>query len=454
MKPSNSNTFATQLGSILATAGCAVGLGNIWRFPTVAGQNGGAAFIFIYIFFNVALGLICMMTEFIVGRNGACNPFRAYIKAGRNSAWGLMGIMSVICSVLILSFYCVVSGWCTYYLYLALKGGVLGSVTHIQETFRELTSADGIFVCCSLSVLFIVLTHIIVVQGVQKGIEKAAKYMVPLLQVLLVLLGIAACSLPNSWSGIEFLFKPDFSKVTAKTFYEAMSMSFFSLSLGTACLVTYASYFSKQANIIKSAAQISLIDICVAILAGVMIFPAAFSVGIQPDAGPSLIFLTLPNVFTTAFSTTVGYVVSILFYALLVLAALTSTISLHEIGTSLISQEMHTSRVKSGMVITVICSFLSILCALSFVHPEIGVMGQTLFDNFDSVTSKVFMPVGAFFTSLLVGWVMSRRTVMKQLTSNARYHWSKGMIKLFFVFVRFVCPVFILIIFIVNLLIG
>lgn len=452
-KPLRHNTFATQLGSILATAGCAVGLGNIWRFPTVAGQNGGAAFIFIYMFFNVALGLTCMMTEFIVGRNGACNPFRAYIKAGRNKAWGLMGVMSVICSILILSFYCVVAGWCTYYLYLAIRGGVLGSFAQIQQTFNELTSADGILTCCSLSVLFIVLTHVIVVQGVQKGIEKAAKYMVPLLQVLLILLGIAACSLPNSWSGVEFLFKPDFSKVTAKTFYEAMSMSFFSLSLGTACLVTYASYFHKEANILKSAAQISLIDVIVAILAGVMIFPAAFSAGVQPDAGPSLIFLTLPHVFTTAFSSSAGYAVSILFYALLVLAALTSTISLHEIGTSLISQEMRASRTKAGSIVTVICSLLSILCALSFVYPEIGVMGQTLFNNFDSVTSKLFMPIGALFTSLLVGWVMSRRTVLRQLTSYGRFHWSKGMIGLFYLFIRFVCPIFILIIFVVNLLI-
>lgn len=443
--------FATQIGSILATAGSAVGLGNIWRFPTVTGQNGGAAFILIYLFFNIFLGVACMLTEFIVGRNGASNPLRAYIKAGRHKSWGIIGILSLLCGSLILSFYSVVAGWCVYYLYLAITGGVLGSFDHIQTTFTTLVSTEGIYTCCAISVLFVVLTHLIIVQGVQKGIERASTCMVPLLILLLIVLGIASCSLPGAWKGLEFLFRPDFSKVTAHTFYDAMSMAFFSLSLGTACLVTYASYFRKDANIGRYALQISIIDVLVAILAGITIFPAAFSVGVEPDAGPSLIFLTIPNVFTSAFSPTAGYYLSILFYFLLVLAALTSTISMHEIGTSLLSQELKTSRTMAGNIITVFCSIMGILCALSFSHPDIGLFGSTLFDNFDSFTSKVLMPVGAFATCVLVGWIMPRLTIVRQLTSNARYPWPRFMLELFIFLVKFVCPTLIGIIFVVNI---
>ena len=445
------NYFATQIGSILATAGSAVGLGNIWRFPTVTGQNGGAAFILIYLFFNLFLGVSCMLTEFIVGRNGKSNPMRSYIKAGNSKLWGVMGLISFLCGSLILSFYSVVAGWCVYYLYLAITGGVLGSFDHIQSTFSALVGDKDVYICCAISVLFIVITHLIVVQGVRKGIEKASTYMVPLLILLLIALGVASCSLPGAWKGLDFLFKPDFSKVTIHTFYEAMSMAFFSLSLGTACLVTYASYFRGKANIGKYALQISIIDISVAILAGLTIFPAAFSVGVEPDAGPSLIFLTIPNVFTQAFSPTAGYYLSILFYFLLVLAALTSTISMHEIGTSLLSQEMKTSRTVAGTLVTIFCCIMGTLCALSFSHPNIGVMGSTLFDNLDSVTSKVFMPIGAFATCMLVGWVMSRKTVMRQLTSDNRYAWSRPTLRTFFFLVKFVCPILIGIIFVVNI---
>ena len=228
-------------------------------------------------------------------------------------------------------------------------------------------------------------------------------------------------------------------------------MAFFSLSLGTACLVTYASYFREDAHIGKFALQISIIDVVVAILAGITIFPAAFSVGVEPDAGPSLIFLTIPNVFTQAFSPTSGYYLSIVFYFLLVLAALTSTISMHEIGTSLLSQEMKTSRTVAGTLVTIFCCIMGTLCALSFSHPDIGVMGSTLFDNLDSVTSKVFMPIGTFATCLLVGWVMSRKTVMRQLTSDNRYAWSRPTLRTFFFLVKFVCPILTAIIFVVNI---
>ena len=451
-KAAKTVTFASTVGMILATAGSAVGLGNIWRFPTMTGENGGAAFILIYMIFNIAIGFVGMLAEFIIGRNGACDPVNAYIKAGGSRGWALFGILGSLCTSLILSFYSVVAGWCIYYLFLALQGQVLGSPEYIENTFTQLIGNDGIMTCCLISVIFVILTYFIVARGVQKGIESASKLMVPLLFVLLIVLGIAACTLPGAMSGLEFLFKPDLSKVTWKTVFEAMSNSFFSLSLGVACLVTYASYMKKEVNLPKSALQVVCIDVGVAILAGLMVFPAAFSVGVRPDSGPSLIFLTLPNVFTAAFSASVGYVISILFYALLVLAALTSTISMLEVGTVSLEKTLGISRQKAAALETVFCCVMGTLCAMSFAKPEIGFAGATLFDNCDYITAKFMMPIGGFFTCILVGWFMQRDRVMKQLTSGGRYNWPPLAVDVFFFLLRFVCPICIAVIFIGQLI--
>ena len=454
-------TFASTLGMILATAGSAVGLGNIWRFPTMTGENGGAAFILIYMVFNILIGFVGMVGEFSVGRHGACDSVHAYIKAGgvredgtpRKGGrwWGLFGIMGGLCTALIMSFYSVVAGWCVYYLYLALGNGVLGTPEHIQATFGNLVGEEGIMNCCVLSIIFIACTYLIVARGVQKGIERASKLMVPILFVLLIVLGIAACSLPGAVKGLEFLFMPDLSKVTLKTVFEALSHSFFSLSLGAACLCTYASYMKKDVNLPKAALQIACIDVGVAILAGIMIFPAAFSVGVSPDSGPSLIFLTLPNVFTQAFHGTLGYIISVLFYFLLVLAALTSTISMLEVGTVSIEKRFSISRAKAAGIETLFCMVVGTLCALSFTHPEIGLAGQTFFDNCDYITAKFMMPIAGFFTCVLVGWVMPKAWVVKQLTSEGRFPWAQGWIATFFFLMRYVCPLLIAVIFIGSL---
>ena len=454
-------TFASTIGMILATAGSAVGLGNIWRFPTMTGENGGAAFIMIYMIFNVLIGFVGMVAEFTVGRHSGLNPVRAYIQAGgekedgtmrkHSNLWGIMGIVGALCTSLVLSFYSVVAGWCIYYLFLAFDDMVLGTPDFVSNTFGRLIGQDGIYTCCSISVIFILLTFFIVERGVQKGIERASKIMVPGLFVLLIILGIASCSLPGASAGLEYLFMPDLSKVTWHTVFEAMSHSFFSLSLGTACLCTYASYMKHETNLAKSALEIACIDVGVAIMAGIMIFPAAFSVGVQPDSGPSLIFITLPNVFTQAFPHTIAYVISILFYALLVLAALTSTISMLEIGTVVMEQELHLTRRMAALIETLFCCIVGGLCALSFAHPEIGIAGKTLFDNCDYITAKFFMPLGGMVTCILVGWIMSRESVMAQLTNYFRLQIKPWVITLFYFLVRFVCPILIGIIFILNL---
>lgn len=443
-------TFATKLGVIFATAGSAVGLGNIWHFPTTCGQSGGAAFILLYLVITLVLGVPGMLSEFIIGRNSGKNSFAAYAEAGGKKAWGIVGVIGTLCSSLILGFYSVIAGWCLYYLYLAIADKAVGTSEEIMTTFANLLAPDN-YVPCLLSVLFICFTHFIIVRGIRKGIELASKIMVPTLIFLLILLIGASCTLDNAWKGIQFLFEPDFSQIDSHIVFMALGEAFFSLSLGTACLCTYASYFNEETNIVKSTVEIVLIDILVAIMAGLMIFPAAFSVNVQPDAGPSLVFMTMPNVFDDAFSHNVAYFISILFYLLLTIAALTSTISMHEIGTAIISQETKLTRTKAATCMTVFCSVIGIISALSMSHEGLGLFGMSFFDNFDKLTSNIMLPLGGLLSFIIIGWVMPKEKVMEQLTSYGRYKVYIPLVNLFFILVRFICPIIVVCIFLFKM---
>ena len=446
----NRGSFGTKMGVILATAGSAVGLGNVWRFPYMTGQNGGAAFILIYLACIVLLGIPGMLGEFIIGRHSAANAARSYKNLSGKKAWGAVGLMGVITAMIILGFYSVVAGWCLQYLYASLMGGIHGDVSYVKKYFVEFSSDPIKPVLWGLG--FILLTHAVVVKGVRNGIEKASKILMPLLFLLLIVLVISSCTLPGAMKGVEFLLKPDFSKVDENVVLEALGQAFFSLSMGTACLCTYASYFSRQTNLFKSATQIALIDTIIAIMAGLMIFPAAFSVGVNPDSGPSLIFITLPNVFQQAFGSMpfIGYCISVLFYALLVLAALTSTISMHEIGTAFFYEEMKTTRTKGAWIETTVCCVISVLCALSCgAVPEIQVAGMDFLDFCDHLTSQYMMPLGAFATRILLGWLVPKKLLRDEFTN-----WGtlKGtFFGVYYFMVRFVCPLCILIIFLHQL---
>lgn len=312
----NRGSFASKLGVVLATAGSAVGLGNIWRFPYLTGENGGAAFILVYLVCVFILGIPGMVAEFIVGRHSASNAARAYRSLSKGEGWGAIGYIGMVTSMLILGFYAVVAGWCMQYLFASIMGELKGDAQFVANYFQEFSS--DLVRPMLWGVGFVLITHFVVVKGVRNGIERFSKILMPMLFVLLLILVIASCSLPGAMAGVEFLLKPDFSKLSSDSFLDALGQAFFSLSLGTACLCTYASYFSRQTHLLGSATQIALLDTMVAILAGLMIFPAAFAVGVNPDSGPSLIFITLPNVFQQAFSSVpiLGYVIAILFYAL------------------------------------------------------------------------------------------------------------------------------------------
>ena len=446
----NRGSFGSKLGVILATAGSAVGLGNVWRFPYMAGQNGGAAFILIYLVCILLLGLPGMLGEFIIGRHSAANAARAYRNLAGGKAWAFMGYMGVVTSMIILGFYAVIAGWCLQYLYASIMAQVQGDADFVVKYFQEFSS-DPIRPTL-WTVAFILLTHFVVVRGVRNGIEKASKILMPLLFVLLIVIVIASCSLPGAMKGVEFLLKPDFTKVDKNVLLESLGQAFFSLSLGTACLCTYASYFSRQTNLLKSASQIVVIDTVIAILAGLMIFPAAFSVGVQPDSGPSLIFITLPNVFNQAFANMpiVGYCVSVLFYALLVLAALTSTISMHEIGTACIHEEKKISRKKGAWVETIICCIIGIFCSLSQgAVPELVICGKDFLGWCDNLTAQLLMPVGSFLTCLFLGWYVPKKIVKDEFTNWGTLRGT--LFPVFLFMIRFVSPICILMIFLHQL---
>ena len=442
--------FGSKMGVILATAGSAIGLGNVWRFPYMAGENGGAAFIIFYILCVVILGLPCMVSEFIIGRHAQANTARAYNKVSGNRIWTLVGCLSVLTGFLITSYYAVVSGWCLQYIYASLMGHLDGDPEYFKQYFVNFSADPVKPIVWTVAILGI--THLVIQHGVRDGIEKASKMLMPTLFVLLLVLVVSSCMLPNAIAGIEFLFKPDFSKVTPDVLLGALGQAFYSMSIGMGCLCTYASYFSRQTNLLRSAVQIGLIDTFVAILAGLMIFPAAFSVGVSPDSGPSLIFITLPNVFQQAFGgmPVVGYVVSLLFYALLSLAALTSLISLHEVSTAFFHEELHIGRKKAALIVKASCSVLGAFCSLSLGGYEImSFLGKTLFDIFDFVTGQVFLPVCGFLTCLLVGWYLPHKLVRDEFTN-----WGTLRGKFFHIYlfaIKYLCPACILIIFLHQL---
>lgn len=436
--------FGSKLGVVLAAAGSAVGLGNIWRFPVETGQNGGAAFIIIYILCIVLLGLPIMMSEFLIGRSTHSNTAGAYRKLAPGTPWKWVGRLGVLSGFVILSYYAVVAGWTAEYTVLAASNYFEGKTTaDFPRIFSELFANP--WICTLWMLAFMVLTHIVVVRGVKSGIEKFSKVMMPALFVIILILVVCSVLQPGASKGVEFLLKPDFSKVDGSVILSAMGQAFFSLSLGLGCLCTYASYFGKDTNLAKTALNVSVIDTLVAIMAGFIIFPAVFSAGYElnsNDVGPSLIFITLPNVFQQAFGAVpmLAYVFAVMFYFLLVVAALTSTISMHEVVTAYVSEEFSMKRRKAAWIVTIACSVVGVFCALSFGPlSDFKLFGLSIFDFFDYVSSNIFLPVGGMFIAIFTGWYLNRKFVKDEITNGGtvRAPYFKALV---FV-LRFVAPI-------------
>lgn len=440
-------SFGSKLGAVLAAAGSAVGLGNIWRFPFETGNHGGAAFILIYLGCIFIFGLPIMVAEFTIGRRSKASTGGAFDKLAPGTSWKWVGYLGVLTGFLILGYYSVVAGWTLEYIFQAATLGFSGkSPEAFIGMFREF-SQDPLRPLVWLFV-FMLATHFIIVRGVKDGIEKSSKIMMPVLFVLVVLLAVCSVTLPGAEKGLEFLLKPDFSKVTADVFLGAMGQAFFSMSLGMGCLSTYASYFGKDTRLAHTAMSVGLIDTFVAVLAGVIIFPAAFSVGIQPDAGPALVFITLPNVFQQAFGgvPVLAYICSVSFYVLLAVAALTSTISLHEVSTAFLHEKFHFTRGRAAMAVTSGALLVGIVSSLALGEwSAYTVAGMNFFDALDYLTAKIMLPVGGMFVAIFVGWVIDGKIVKDEATNYGTLRAS--FYPLYRFVLKFVAPVGIALIF-------
>lgn len=449
----NQNNFAGKIGAILATAGSAVGLGNIWRFPTEAGANGGAAFLLIYISFMLLLATPIMIAEFTIGRHGQSDVMHAFESMSNGKKdWRYMGYLPVIAGILVLSYYAVVAGWTLEY---AFRAGINDFIGKTQEEFTQDFIAFSSNPLKPLTWLFLILalTFGIVALGVQKGIERGAKIMMPTLFVFLAILAICSLTLPNASLGLNFLFKPDFSKVNSSTILSAMGQSFFTLSVGICCLCTYACYFRKDVNLIKDGFKVAAIDTLVAIMSGVIIFPAVYSIpGLSPDAGPSLVFITLPNVFQEVFSglPVIAYLFSLMFYLLLVMAALTSSISMLEMSAAYFHKEKGMNRPKAALIMSLTCFVLGVACSLSFgIWQDITIFGMGFFDLFDFLVAKLLMPIGGLLICIYLGWIVDNKVVYDELTNNGTI--AQPLYPYFRFIIRYFAPICIAMIFITEI---
>ena len=460
--------FASRLGIILATAGSSVGLGNIWRFPVETGEHGGAAFILIYLACVIFLGVPMMTAEFIIGRRTHTDIASAYetlvrenpLKPSQNwlsifkSLWPLTGYAGMLCVTLILSYYAVVAGWVLKYAVDAFVG-TLSDVTDTAAYFTQFSSSTWPPIIFSL--IFLLLTHVIIERGVQNGIERFSKVMMPLLLLLMILLAVGAMRMPGASAGVEFLLKPDYSKIDSTVVLSALGQAFFSLSIAIECLATYASYFKPDVPLMKTAANVVGIDTLVAFLSGFIIFPAVFSVqGVAPDAGPGLVFVTLPQIFNSLFSGLpfIGYLFSLMFYVLLVLAALTSTISMHEEVTAFFVDRYHTSRRRAATYMTLTTMVLGTLCCLSFglLADFKPFFGRNFFDAFNDLTAQWIMPLSGIVLSLFVGWRLPKSLVIEELTNHHTLRYPPFLFHAFFFLIRWFAPLAISLIFLNELL--
>ena len=443
---SNRGTFATKLGVIAAAVGSAVGLGNIWRFPYEVGQNGGGAFLVIYLACVLVLGVPLIIAEFLMGRSAQSNMGGTFDKLAPRSPWKVTAYLAITACVMILSFYSVIAGWTLEYIYQAVTNQFVGQDAAMLTASFSAFSSD-MYRPLFWVALFMLANYYIISGGVKEGIEKASNLMMPVLFVLLSIFCVRSMFLPGASEGLSFLFNPDFSKIDSRAVLSAMGQAFFSLSLGMGCLVTYGSYFNKETKLVQTAATVAVLDTLVAILSGVMIFPAVFSFGISPSAGPDLVFITIPNVFLQM---TGGYFFAILFFILLALAALTSTVSMFEVVTAFIHEEYGFSRRKTSAIVISSIGVLSVICSLS-IGPwkEYTVFGKTIFDLFDGISSEYLMPIGGLLVSLFVGYRLDRQLVNDQMTNAGMLRgWY---VKPVVVILRYIAPLAILLIFLSGL---
>lgn len=437
------DNFGSRFGVLVAMAGSAVGLGNLWRFPYLVGTNGGAAFIFIYLFFVFVLCMPIMYSEFVIGRRSHKNAFGAFKVLAPGSKWGIVGIIAVLGSISILSFYSVVGGWTLDYLTRAISFKLTSSSEpELESLFTNIVSST--YQPLIFLAIFLVLTGLIVIAGVKKGIEKYTKIMMPILFVMVLFIAVRSLTLPGASRGVSFLFKPDFSKINSQTFLNALGQAFFSLSLGCGTIMTYGSYVSKKENIIKTSTLTALSDTIFAIIAGLAIMPAVFAFGISPGEGPGLVFITLPRIFSQMPG---GSVIAILFFFILFIAAITSSISLLEVVVAYMREEFHLSRPVSVAISFSIVLVLGVFCSLSQgVLSDFKLLGLNIFDFFDELSANLFMPLGGLLVVIFVGWRMKRSDFFDEISNSGTLSIKSWLLKTIYFLIRYIAPITIIVI--------
>lgn len=444
------DSFGSKLGVIAAAAGSAVGLGNIWRFPYVTGQNGGGAFLMVYLLFILAIGFPVMLAELTIGRRAQRNALGSFRKLAPGKPWYMVGMMGIVAAFMILAFYSTIAGWTLEYLVQAISNSFVGKSAGELKTSFE-TFQGGTFRPVLWQLIFMFLTGYIVYSGVKNGIEKYTKILMPVLLLLIIVICIRSVTLPGAKEGLLFLFKPDFSKITWPVILDALGQAAFSLSIGMGTLITYGSYIKKDNNLPVTALQVTALDTFIAILAGVMIFPAVFAFNIDPAEGFGLVFIVLPNIFVQMGG---GYFFGIFFFILLAIAALTSTVSVLEVVVAYFSEELKMTRHRATIIASVAITFVGLFATLSFGPLKgLKLLDRTIFGWFDFLSANILLPLGAIFIVIFVGWVLGKKNVKEELSNDGTI--KLPFLNIFMWIIKLVAPIAIAMVFIYGLgLIG
>ena len=431
--------WSSSFGFIMAAAGSAVGMGNLWRFPMLVGENGGGAFVLVYLICILLVGIPMIIAEIAIGRAGGKDAYGSY--KALNSKWGGVGILAVITSFIGLAYYAVLGGWVIRYIFASVSG-VSSTGAAFFEAFTANPGSQIIYY-----LIFMVAPVLIVLRGVQKGIENSCKIMMPLLLVFMIVIVIRSCTLPGAAAGIEFFLKPDFSKLTPQAFLNALGQVFFSLSLGTGATITYGAYLGKDQRIVRSAGSIAFFDTLVAMIAGFAILPAVFAFGFDPQSGPSLMFQTLPMVFGEMAG---GKIFGVIFFVLVFFAAISTSIAFLEVVVSYAVNSLKMSRTKATVLSGILITCVGIPCALGFgVLSDITLAGKNFFDMADYFVSNISLPIGGILACIFVGWIWKPKHALHEITNNGRLPFRLGHV--WSILVKFVLPIVIFIIFVTSL---
>lgn len=434
--------WTSKLGFILATAGSAIGLGAIWKFPYIAGMSGGGAFLFIFLIFTIFIGLPILLAEFIIGRGSQKDAVSAYRFFAPGSNWHFIGMLGMVTCFILLSFYSVVGGWILLY----LGETLLGNLSGLPENEYGMVFNDFIanpYYAIGAQLVFMVITIIVVAKGVQKGIERAGKIMMPALFIAFIILIIRSLTLDQIGEGLNFFLYPDFSNLNSETILFALGQSFFSISVGVSVMVTYSSYLAKNEDMPKSALTIVLMNIFISILAGLAIFPAVFAFGFEPAEGPGLLFVVLPAVFDQM---PFGSVFLFIFLLLFLFATLTSAFSMVEIIVAAITKGRSEKRAKVTWITGMLIFIVGIPAALSSgILSDYTLFGLTMFDLSDYLVSNILMPIGALLIAIFVGFKMPKAVLMEEISSGSSM--GKRVFAAWFLVIKYVVPIAIIIVF-------